>query len=96
MNPHIIQSLMEGHRLRLRMQDEQMWLMGMYIQSAVATAVEHNLYGHKAHSRYMEKPLLQQEEDKQRNPNAREAAAVFEMDQRIHMLRQQGLEESPA
>lgn len=95
MNPHIIGIIMEGHRLKQRMQDEQMWLMGMYVQSAVATAVERNLYGHKARSKYIEQPLLRQEEKGSKNENSREEAAVFEMDQRIHILRQQGMEESP-
>lgn len=35
-----------------------MWRMGLYVQSAVSVAVEHNLAGKKARSKYIEEPLL--------------------------------------
>lgn len=96
MNPHIIQNLMEGHRMKQRMQDEQMWLMGMYIQSAVSVAVEHNLQGRKAKSKYIEKPFLQQDgSEDMKNPESNETVAAFEMRTRINILRKQGLPESP-
>lgn len=41
------------------MKDEEMWILGIYIQSAVSTAIEHNLAGAKAKSKYIEKPFLQ-------------------------------------
>lgn len=36
-----------------------MWRMGLYVQSAVSTAVEHNLAGRKAKSKYIQRPLLE-------------------------------------
>lgn len=59
MNPHIIKIIAEGYQKKMRLQDEQAWRMGIYVQSAVATAVEHNLAGRKAKSKYFEKPMLQ-------------------------------------
>lgn len=61
MNPRRIKAFEEAHKLKAKMQDEQMWLMGIYIQSAVSVAVEHNLAGRKATSKYIEKPFLQNE-----------------------------------
>ena len=40
------------------MRDEENWRLGIYIESAVATAVEHVLAGRKATSKYIEEPLL--------------------------------------
>lgn len=77
--------------------DEEMWRMGLYVQSAVSTAVEHNLAGRKAKSKYIEKPLLYEnkEESTNRYKESNEEIAIFEMKQRINLLRQQGLPESP-
>lgn len=46
------------------MQDEDMWRMGLYVQSAVSVAVEHNLAGRKAKSQYVKEPLLETAEKK--------------------------------
>ena len=46
------------------MQDEQMWIMGMYVQSALSTVVEHCLVGRKAKSEYIDKPILKDIEEK--------------------------------
>lgn len=59
MNPHIINILLEGHKLKMRMQDEQMWMFGIYIQSAVSVAIEKNLAGKKAKQKYIDKPIMQ-------------------------------------
>lgn len=60
MNPHIINLLMEGHKLKMRMEDEQMWMFGIYIQSAVSVAIEKNLAGKKAKQKYIDKPIMQE------------------------------------
>lgn len=39
------------------MQDTNNWELGLYIESAVATAVEHNLAGYKARSSYVKEPF---------------------------------------
>lgn len=58
LNPHIANLLLIGHRERMHMQDEQMWFMGMYMKSAVETAIEHVFAGKKASSKYIEEPIL--------------------------------------
>lgn len=40
-----------------------MWFMGVYVQSAVSVAIERNLAGKKAKSKYLEKPIMQDIED---------------------------------
>lgn len=36
-----------------------MWYMGMYVQSAVSAAIEHNFAGKRAKSKYIEKPIME-------------------------------------
>lgn len=48
----------KAYRYKLKLQDEQMWQLGIYINNAVTVAVEHCLAGKKAKSKYLEKPLM--------------------------------------
>lgn len=69
---------------------------GTYGLSAVAVAVEHAVFGEKAKSEYIKKAIsLQDENAENGNEESQEEVAVFEMKQRIEMLRQKGLPESP-
>lgn len=43
-----------------------MWCMGAYVRDAVLTAVEHNLAGKKAKTTYVERPYLQEKEEKEK------------------------------
>lgn len=65
----------------MEQRDEEMWRMGIYVQSAVATAVEHNLAGKKARSKYLEQPLLidakKQEEHLSRDKRKEQAELFF-------------------
>jgi hypothetical protein len=63
MNPHIIKLLIKGHEEKIKEQDYLAWLFNQYTLSAVTVAVEHNLAGKKAKSKYIEKPFLQQVEE---------------------------------
>lgn len=73
-----------------------MWLwFGNYALSAVAVAVDHNLRGDKAKSEYVKKPIYQEEKKENGYKESDEEVAVFEMKQRINILREQGLPESP-
>lgn len=58
MNPHIIKLLMKGHQEKLKEQDYLAWMFNQYTLSAVFVSVEHNLFGKKATSEYIKKPLL--------------------------------------
>lgn len=59
LNPHKLKPFIKAQELKRKIQDEMMWMMGMYVNNAVSVAVEHNLAGRKAKSKYMEKPMLQ-------------------------------------
>lgn len=58
MNPHIIKLLMKGHIEKIKEQDYLAWLFNQYTLSAASVAIEHNLAGKKAKSKYIEEPLL--------------------------------------
>lgn len=98
MNPHIIKLLIKGYEEKIKEQDYLAWLFNQYTLSAVTVAVEHNLAGKKAKSKYIEKPFLQEclEEKASGYKESNEEIAIFEMKQRINLLRKQGLPESPA
>ena len=50
--------------MRQKMQDEQIWAwFGSYAVSAVAVAVDANLHGRKAKSKYIDKPIMQRIEE---------------------------------
>lgn len=61
LTPKKLEYCLQGYKIRRKMQDENMWRMGLYVQSAVATAIEHN-FSKKAKSKYIEKPILQDSE----------------------------------
>lgn len=88
----------KAHNMEVIEQDNLMWTWwGNYGLSAVSVAVEHNLAGQKAKSEYIKNPVLQEYTKVSNNSNkeSNEECAVFEMKQRISLLRQQGLPESP-
>ena len=62
--PKVLKEYDLAYDLTSKRRDEEMWFMGQYVYSAVATAVEHNLAGRKAKSEYLKKPVMQLAEDK--------------------------------
>ena len=87
LNPRKIKPFYEAHKIKRKMLDEQMWCMGAYIHNAVLTAVERNLAGKKAKTKYLEKPFMQEETentdeikktDKAKEENMRKVKAVFQ------------------
>lgn len=62
--PKELEPFLKAHKIKIKMRDEEMWRMGIYVQYSVSVAVEHNLAGRKAKSKYIEKPLLQEIEKK--------------------------------
>lgn len=61
--PKELKPFVEAERLRVLRCDEDMWVMGMYVQNAVSVAVEHCLAGRKAKSQYLKAPLREQFEE---------------------------------
>lgn len=97
MNPHIIKCLQKGYEEKIRQEDylQHLW-WGNYGKQAVYVAVEHCLAGRKAKSKYLENPILFDGKLKENGyKESQEEVAVFEMKQRIELLRQKGLPESP-
>ena len=79
------------------MRDEEMWMWwGNYGISALMFSIEHCFSGQKARLEYIKKPVLS-EEAKEKNgyKESQEEVAVFEMKQRMKLLREKGLPESP-
>ena len=62
--PKVLKEYDLAYDLTRKRRDEEMWFMGQYVFSAVATAIEHNLAGRKAKSEYLKKPVMQLAEDK--------------------------------
>lgn len=69
MNPRIIKLHLKGHEEKIKEQDYLAWLSNQYTLSAVSVAVEHCLAGRKAKSKYIEKPLMQEIEEKKKENN---------------------------
>lgn len=66
MNPHIIKLLVKGHEEKIKEQDYLAWIFNQYTLSAVSVAVEHCLVGKKAKLKYIDKPIMQEIEQKQK------------------------------
>lgn len=80
--------------------DYEMWKMGIYFMKSLESTVCNGYIwrnkGQKAYE-YPNRPLFVKEVEKEENKNAenKEEIAVFEMKQRIKLLEQQGLPQSP-
>ncbi len=96
--PTDLQPYADAHVLERKEKDAEAWIQwGAYGLSAVGTAIERNLAGKKARSKYLEHPILDKYKENSNNGNAEsnEECAVYEMKQRINLLRQSGLPEGP-
>ena len=62
--PKVLKEYDIAYDLQRKRKDEEMWFMGQYVFSAVATAIEHNLAGRRAKSEYLKKPVMQLAEEK--------------------------------
>lgn len=59
--PIDLSAYFKSHKLRQKMHDEKMWIMGKYVEIAVEVAIDHAFNGRKANSKYLEKPFMQEE-----------------------------------
>lgn len=95
--PADLEPYAKAHNKEIMEQDalQYAWY-GSYGLSALNVAIEHCFAGKKAKSKYVEKPIFFEEETKSNGyKESQEEVAVFEMKQRIELLRKQGLPESP-
>lgn len=63
-SPADMKPYLKMHKEELKEKDYLAWLQGQYNLSAVSVAVEHCLAGRKAKSKYIEKPIMQEIEEK--------------------------------
>lgn len=56
-SPNDLQPYVEAYKKRMRMIDNQMWQMGIYVQRAVGVAVAACLAGKKSKAKYFDEPL---------------------------------------
>ncbi len=56
--PNELKSYDKAYLLKREMQDEQMWMFGHYMMSAVYVAVAKCLRGNKSDVKYVEKPIF--------------------------------------
>lgn len=88
--PNELKPYETAYRLRVNREDTENWQLGQYIMASIGSA-----FSKKA--KYPDKPMFQIAEsvDSSGYKESQEEVAVFEMKQRIELLRQKGLPESP-
>lgn len=86
-----------AHEKEIEERDNMQYLWwGYYAMSAIGVSLEHCFSGKKAKSKYIEKPYFSENKtEKNEYVESQEEVAIFEMKQRIEMLREKGLPESP-
>lgn len=59
LNPTKLESFTDAFELKRKMRDEENWFIGLYVESAVRTAIDRSFNGKKATSKYIDEPILQ-------------------------------------
>lgn len=99
LTPAKLEYCVKGYNMRRKMHDEEMWMWwGNYGISAISVAVEHCFAGKSAKSTYVKKHIMDmdaEQEEANTYKEKQEEVAIFEMKQRIELLRKSGLPESP-
>lgn len=62
--PEDLQPYVDAYVYEEKLIDQRNWFSWQYGLSAVSVAVEHNLAGRKARSKYIDKPLMQEIEER--------------------------------
>lgn len=89
--PADLEPYAKAHNIETVEQDNLMWAWwGNYGLSAVSVAVEHNLEGQKAKSKYIEKPMLQDYIEKEREARMSEEEKKRKTEQLFMQLRIMG------
>ena len=87
--PKELEPFLTAYKLQRNREDVSQWQLGQYMAAAVSCVFPKG--------KYPKEPMFQIKND-EKEPlyrESKEEAAVFEMKQRINLLRQQGLRESP-
>lgn len=66
LNPHTLKPFLEAYKLKQKMMDEQMWMMGAYVHEAVGVVLA-NAFAKKTAKKaeYMKEPLLRKQQSTQ-------------------------------
>lgn len=97
-SPADMEPYIKAHDEELKEKDYLMWLQGQYFVYALDATVCNSVFWRKKHENpheYIKNPILQKETEENGNSESKEEVAVFEMKQRIKVLRSEGLPESP-
>lgn len=65
LNPKRLHPYIEADKMKQENRDAEMWRMGMYVQNAVAVAIDKVLNGRKSVLEYMDKPILMKYQESQ-------------------------------
>lgn len=97
LNPYKLSMVEKGYKIRRKIRDEEMWMWwGTYGRDAIAIGVNKGAWG-KGKIEYPKEPIISKESITEENgyKESKEEVAMFEMQQRINLLRKSGLPESP-
>lgn len=64
--PEELKPYLKAYELKQKSKDSDMWQMGIYVMSAVQTAVQNSLFGRKSKAEYIKEPLLNKVEEKKK------------------------------
>lgn len=64
LTPKKLEAFYKAHQIKMEEKNQLAWFFNQYTLSAVWFAVEHNIHGRKANSKYAEKPFPLYEKDK--------------------------------
>ena len=62
--PKELEPFIEAHNIKIKEIDSLAWSFGHYVCSAVSVAVDQNLRGRQAKSKYLKEPLMKELEEK--------------------------------
>lgn len=65
-SPVELKPYIKAYEIKQERQDQQMWAMGVYVQNAVAVAIDRCLRGRKSKAEYLKKPILEEAIEKKR------------------------------
>ena len=92
-NPHKIDIMQKAHYEKIKTIDMLAWNFGYYVLSAVNVAVDHNIHGKDAKSKYIEKPLFSDiDKPKEKNEEQQVLIDKTNMELRMKILENMGLQ----
>lgn len=89
--PNDLKPYEAAYQVKMNRQDIENWQLGQYLMAAISSSLSPK-------AKYPKQPMFQISRKQEYNGYSenQEEVAVFEMKQRIELLRKQGLPESPA